>query len=145
MKNITIVLILISFVFACQDETETPTQLNIPASYSIEGKWRLRDADNQLYIFQDGKKYTIYCREEVCNWDTFTIASASPNVGTYTFENDTLTINQQGPGGVSKLGGLATYKCDGNVLTIEHKNLHMGSEYDEVIYRLGYKLEDCTE
>jgi hypothetical protein len=66
-----------------------------------------------------------------------------PTNGAYTFENDTLIVNQSGPG-VSFMGGRAIYKCDGNVLTIKRKG-HYGSEFDEVIYRYGYNLEDCTE
>lgn len=143
MKNTIFVLLLTFFIFSCQDDTET-TAATTPENYSIEGKWRPRDADNQMYIFQEDVRYTVYCNEEVCDWDAFTIADASPNNGAYTFENDTLIVNQSGPG-VSFMGGRATYKCDGNVLTIEHKNGHHGTEFDEVIYRYGYNLEDCTE
>jgi hypothetical protein len=136
MKNLTFILILTAFIFSCQDEETTE-------NYSIEGKWRIDNSQNQMYIFQDGIRHTVFCIEDVCDWDAFTAADASPNNGPYTFENDTLIVYQSGPG-VSVMGGRATYKCDGNVLTIERKGLY-GNEFDEVIYRYGYNLEDCTE
>lgn len=142
MKNAIFMLIVAIFIFSCQDDTETTAQ-STPANYSLEGKWRMEVTDSQMYIFQDGIRYTIYCNDEVCDWDAFTIADASPNNGAYTFENDTLIVNQSGPG-VSSMGGRATYTCDGNVLTIERKG-HHGSEFEEVIYRYGYNLEDCKE
>ena len=135
MKNLTFILILAAFIFSCQDEETTE-------NYSIEGKWRIDNSQNQMYIFQDGIRHTVFCNEDVCDWDAFTAANAAIN-GPYTFENDTLIVYQSGPG-VSVMGGRATYKCDGNVLTIEHKGLY-GNEFDEVIYRYGYNLEDCTE
>jgi hypothetical protein len=142
MKATLLMLLVAVFIFSCQDDTEATTDLT-PADYSLEGKWRMQVTDSQMYIFQDGIRYTIYCNEEVCDWDAFTIADASPTNGAYTFENDTLIVNQSGPG-VSFMGGRAIYKCDGNVLTIKRKG-HHGSEFDEVIYRYGYNLEDCTE
>ena len=136
MKNLTFILILAAFIFSCQDEETTE-------NYSIEGKWRIDNSQNQMYIFQDGIRHTVFCNEDLCDWDAFTAADAAPNNGPYTFENDTLIVYQSGPG-MSAMGGRATYKCDGNVLTIERKGLY-GNEFDEVIYRYGYNLEDCTE
>jgi hypothetical protein len=135
MKNLTFILILAAFIFSCQDEETSQ-------NYSIEGKWRIDNSQNQMYIFQDGIRHTVFCNEDVCDWDALTVANAAFN-GPYTFENDTLIVNQRGPG-MSVMGGRATYKCDGNVLTIERKGLY-GNEFDEVIYRYGYNLEDCTE
>ena len=37
--------------------------------------------DSQMYIFQDGIRYTIYCNDEVCDWDAFTAADAAPTNG----------------------------------------------------------------
>lgn len=97
MKNLTFILILTAFIFSCQDEETTE-------NYSIEGKWRIDNSQNQMYIFQDGIRHTVFCNEDVCDWDVFTAADASPNNGPYTFENDTLIVYQSGPG-VSAMGG----------------------------------------
>ena len=98
MKNLTFILILAAFIFSCQDEETT-------GNYSIEGKWRIDNSGNQMYIFQDGIRHTVFCNEDLCDWDAFTAADAAPNNGPYTFENDTLIVYQSGPG-VSAMGGV---------------------------------------
>ena len=85
-------------------------------SYTIEGRWlwspseNVEDA-NTMYEFADGLQYTFYCVTAECDeayWNSLDTSEAIPNPDTYSFDGDTLTIDE--------FPQIVTFDCDGGVL-----------------------------
>ena len=106
-------------------------------SYSIEGRWILPlfegDPGNTMYEFLDGQRYTYYCTDENgCDsayWNSLDTGDAIPNPDSYTFINDTLTID-------GNSWSFVNFECDGNVIS---------SSDDIVLWRVGFDTSECEE
>ena len=110
MNKVSLVLMAAVMLTGCETEVNDPVDTNEPtdtsgpidSSYSIEGKWlwsptvNVEDA-NTMYEFVEGLRYTYYadcstpCDED--DWNALDSSDRIPGVDSYTFENDTLTIN----------------------------------------------------
>ena len=95
----------------------------IEPNYSIEGKWlwsptvNVEDA-NTMYEFLNGIRYTYYCDTAECDetfWNSLDTSDAIPGTFTYTFVDDTLTID-----GVAQA---VTFECDGGELSFGNFSL----------------------
>ena len=87
----------------CQQQDET----------FIEGRWVTQfegNTINAMYEFLDGFRYTYYCISDDCDstyWNSLDTSDAIPNPDSYTFKNDTLTIEGS---------SLINFECNGDIL-----------------------------
>jgi len=90
----------------CQQQDET----------LIEGRWLwnyggFAYSASTMYEFLDGFRYTYYCNDsnndcDSTYWNSLDTSDAIPNPDSYTFKNDTLTIQES---------RLINFECDGDI------------------------------
>mgnify|MGYP006141830749 CR=1 FL=1 len=115
---------------------------NSSFSQSIDGKWIYElvpgQIPNTMYEFKDGLRYTYYCNdfENGCDedyWNSLEISDALPGPNSYTFLNNTLTID-------INFGNYWTqevsFECGGNIISFENSDLYNW-------WRVGTDLEAC--
>jgi hypothetical protein len=105
---------------------------------TIEGKWKMPNFDNTLYIFENGERLTFYCIAGNCDslYNTFEAGDGNHIPGTeeYSVSNDTITMDYNfGNILVSRM----VFSCGGNITTfVDQNNL--------VYVRLNTNLNDCN-
>jgi hypothetical protein len=105
---------------------------------TIEGKWKMPNFDNTLYIFENGERFTFYCIAGNCDslYNTFEAGDGNHIPGTeeYSVSNDTITMDYIfGNILVSRM----VFSCEGNIATfVDQNNL--------VYVRLNTNLDDCN-
>ena len=113
--------------------TNTFSQNNI-----IEGKWKMLNFDNTLFIFENGERFTYYCIAGNCDslYNTFVAGDGNhiPGIEEYTVSDDTITMDYNfGNILVSRM----VFSCGGNIVTfVDQNNLNY--------VRLGTNLDDCN-
>ncbi len=104
---------------------------------TIEGKWKMPNFDNTLYIFENGERFTYYCTAGNCDslYNTFEAGDGNHNPGTedYSVSNDTITMDYHfGNILVSRI----LFSCEGNIATfVDQNNMNY--------FRLGTNINDC--
>jgi hypothetical protein len=105
---------------------------------TIEGKWKMQNFDNTLYIFENGERFTYYCTAGNCDslYNTFEAGDGNHIPGTedYSVSNDTITMDYH-------FGNILVtsmvFSCEGNIVTfVDQSNL--------VYIRLGTNINDCN-
>ena len=105
---------------------------------TIEGKWKMLNFDNTLYIFENGERFTYYCTAGNCDslYNTFEAGDGNHIPGTedYSVSNDTITMDYHfGNILVSRM----VFSCVGNIATfVDQNNLNY--------IRLGTNINDCN-
>ena len=106
---------------------------------TIEGKWILEDIQNTMYIFhEDGLRYTVYCVDQVCDWENLGIDDAIPNPNPYTFIDNILTVDLFFGNTFSEE---MEFRCDNNVVQYEFEDIN--AIYDIRWFRPGYDISLC--
>ena len=105
---------------------------------TIEGKWKMPNFNNTLYIFENGERFTYYCTTGNCDslYNTFEAGDGNhiPGIEEYTVSDDTITIDYNfGNILVSRM----VFSCEGNIVTFVDQN-----NFNYV--RLGTNLDDCN-
>ena len=105
-------------------------------SYTIEGRWfwgyGFNSTPSTMYELLDGIMYTYYCDNLDCDstyWNSVDTSDALPNLDSYSFINDTLTVNE-GP------GTLVNFECNGNIVLF-------GNNTYSYWWRVGLDTADC--
>jgi hypothetical protein len=105
---------------------------------TIEGKWKMPNFDNTLYIFENGERFTFYCISGNCDslYNTFEAGDGNhiPGTENYSVTNNTITIDYNF-GNI--LISLMVFSCDGNIVTFTDNN-------NSTYIRLGTNLNDCN-
>jgi TusA-related sulfurtransferase len=105
---------------------------------TIEGKWKMQNFDNTLFIFENGERFTYYCTAGNCDslYNTFEAGDGNHIPGTedYSVSNDTITMDYH-------FGNILVtsmvFSCEGNIVTfVDQSNL--------VYIRLGTNINDCN-
>ena len=105
---------------------------------TIEGKWKMQNFDNTLYIFENGERFTYYCTAGNCDslYNTFEAGDGNHIPGTedYSVSNDTITLDYH-------FGNILVtpmvFSCEGNIVTfVDQNNLNY--------VRLNTNLNDCN-
>jgi len=105
---------------------------------TIEGKWKIPNFDNTLYIFENGERFTFYCIAGNCDslYNTFEAGDGNHIPGTedYSVSNDTITMDYH-------FGNILVtpmvFSCEGNIVTfVDQNNLNY--------VRLNTNLNDCN-
>jgi len=105
---------------------------------TIEGKWKMQNFDNTLYIFENGERFTYYCTAGNCDslYNTFEAGDGNHIPGTedYSVSNDTITMDYH-------FGNILVtpmvFSCEGNIVTfVDQNNLNY--------VRLNTNLNDCN-
>jgi hypothetical protein len=129
MKNLKLLLGALLLLIT----TNTFSQNN-----TIEGKWKMPNFNNTLYIFENGERFTYYCIAGNCDslYNTFEAGDGNhiPGTENYSVTNNTITIDYNF-GNI--LVSLMVFSCDGNIVTFTDQN---NSSY----VRLGTNLNDCN-
>tara|TARA_B100001540_G_scaffold165505_1_gene146419 strand:- start:55 stop:639 length:585 start_codon:yes stop_codon:yes gene_type:complete len=85
-----------------------------------------------MYELLDGIRYTYYCDDNECDstyWNSLDISDAIPNPDSYTFINDTLTIDEHP-------GILVNFECNGDVALF-------GDDASHYWWRVGLDTSNC--
>jgi len=106
---------------------------------SIEGRWLwgyggFTSAPSTMYEFLDGLMYTYYCNDDDCDstyWNSLDTSDAIPNPDSYTFINDTLTIDDSD-------GSFVNFECNGNIVLF-------GENTFSYWWRVGLDTSDCED
>jgi len=122
--------------FSYSREEVYPTHLGAEA---IEGRWLwgygFHPLASTMYELIDGTMFTYYCSQDSgCNatyWDSLDTSDAIPNPDSYTFTNDTLTINDDP-------GAHVNFECNGSI-AIFNDNI------DSYWWRVGLDTSECEE
>jgi hypothetical protein len=105
---------------------------------TIEGKWKMLNFNNTMFIFENGERFTYYCTAGNCDslYNTFEAGDGNHIPGTeeYTVTNDTITMDYN-------FGNILVtsmvFSCEGNIVTfVDQNNLNY--------VRLGTNLNDCN-
>ena len=103
---------------------------------SIEGRWLwgygFASTASTMYELLDGIMYTYYCNDDDCDstyWNSLDTSDAIPNPDSYTFINDTLTIDE-GP------GSFIIFECNGNIALF-------GDNTFSYWWRVGLDTSEC--
>ena len=113
------------------------TTITFSQNNTIEGKWKMSNFDNTLYIFENGERFTYYCTAGNCDslYNTFEAGDGNHIPGTedYSVSNDTITMDYHfGNILVSRM----VFSCEGNIATfVDQNNLNY--------VRLGTNINDC--
>jgi hypothetical protein len=104
---------------------------------TIEGKWKMPNFDNTLYIFENGERFTYYCTAGNCDslYNTFEAGDGNhiPGIEDYSVSNDTITMDYNfGNILVSRM----VFSCEGNIVTFVGLN-------NAYYIRLGTNINDC--
>lgn len=106
---------------------------------TIEGKWIYEDFPNTMYIFhEDGYRYTVYCVDQVCDWENLGIDDAIPNPNPYTFVDNILTVDLFFGNTFSEE---IEFVCDNNVFQYEQESNN--TIYTTRLHRPGYDISLC--
>jgi len=105
---------------------------------TIEGKWKMLNFDNTLYIFENGERFTYYCIAGNCDslYNTFEAGDGNhiPGVEEYSVSNDTFTLDLN-------FGNIIVtsmvFSCEGNIVTF----IDLNNAY---YVRLGTNINDCN-
>jgi len=129
MKNLKLLLGALLLLIT----TNTFSQNN-----TIEGKWKMLNFNNTMFIFENGERFTYYCTAGNCDslYNTFEAGDGNHIPGTeeYTVTNDTITMDYN-------FGNILVtsmvFSCEGNIVTfVDQNNLNY--------VRLGTNLNDCN-
>jgi len=114
MKKLLLLAVLTSVIMSCEkdDTNATPTT----TVYDIEGKWLWSPSENRadantMYEFADGTRYTYYASANgwtTADWNLLDSSDRIPGTETYTFDEDTLTIDETPQ--------VVTFECEGGIL-----------------------------
>ena len=116
-KVLLLVVLTLSFI-SCDSDDKNETV--VPTVFDIEGKWLwspstdVSDA-NTMYEYNEGTRYTYYCVAAECDstyWESLDTSDSIPGTETYTFENNTLTIDGKDTA--------ITFECDGGILVFSN-------------------------
>ena len=124
--------------FSYSREEVFPTHLG---AETIEGRWLwgygFATVASTMYELIDGTMYTYYCAQDsvaACDatyWNSLDISDAIPNPDSYTFINDTLTIDEGS-------GALVNFECNGNIALF-------GNNTSSYWWRVGLDTSECEE
>ena len=120
--------------FSYSREEVYPTHLG---AATIEGRWLwgygFHPLASTMYELINGTMYTYYCIQDsgcdATDWDSLDTSDAIPNPDSYTFTNDTLTIND-GP------GAHVNFECNGNIAIFNDNT-------DSYWWRVGLDTSEC--
>ena len=105
---------------------------------TIEGKWKMLNFNNTMFIFENGERFTYYCTAGNCDslYNTFEAGDGNhiPGTENYSVTNNTITIDYN-------FGNILVtsmvFSCEGNIVTfVDQNNLNY--------VRLGTNLNDCN-
>ena len=122
--------------FSYSREEVFPTHLG---AETIEGRWLwgygFASVASTMYELIDGTMYTYYCAQDsvgACDatyWNSLDTNDAIPNPDSYTFINDTLTIDEGS-------GALVNFECNGNIALF-------GNNTSSYWWRVGLDTSEC--
>tara|TARA_B110000503_G_scaffold30082_1_gene48580 strand:+ start:269 stop:661 length:393 start_codon:yes stop_codon:yes gene_type:complete len=114
MKNFFIIAVVSMMFTACNNDSND----NVLPLNTVEGKWLWSPTENRadantMYEFIDGNKYKSYanCWPELCtdaDWNALDSSDRIPGVQAYTFDENTLTIDDT--------LDVVIFECDGGIM-----------------------------
>ena len=115
MKNFCIIAVVSMMFASCSNDSDD----NVLPLNTVEGKWLWspdledRTLANTMYEFLDGIRYKSYanCWPELCtdaDWNALGSLDRIPGEQTYTFDENTLTIDET--------ANAVTFECDGGIM-----------------------------
>ncbi|MGA0285350.1 MAG: hypothetical protein ACO3M5_11615 [Saprospiraceae bacterium] len=114
MKKL-LILSALSIMACSSDKSSEDSPL---PTYTIEGKWLIEGtvpAENTMYLYEDGLRYTYYCVGGDCNalYNSYEANDGNhiPTINPYTFENNVLIVDLHFG---NELITPVAFECDGS-------------------------------
>ncbi len=108
MKNFFLIAVVFMMFTSCNNDSDD----NILPLNTVEGKWLWSPAENRadantMYEFVNGTRYKYYATNNEV-WNALDSSDRIPGVDIYTFDENTLTIDET--------ANVVTFECDGGIM-----------------------------
>ena len=108
MKNLFIIAVVSMMFTSCSNDSED----NPLPAYTVEGKWLWSPTENRadantMYEFVNGTRYKYYGTSNE-DWNALDSSDRIPGEDIYTFDENTLTIDET--------ANVVTFECDGGIM-----------------------------
>ena len=108
MKNFFLIALVFMIFTSCNNDSDD----NVLPLNTVEGKWLWSPSENRadattMYEFIDGTRYTSYSNSTT-DFNDLDSSDRIPGVDIYTFDENTLTIDETTI--------LVTFECDGGIM-----------------------------
>jgi hypothetical protein len=108
MKNFFLITVVSMMFISCNNDSDD----NVLPLNTVEGKWLWSPTENRadantMYEFVNGTRYKYYATNNE-DWNALDSSDRIPGVDIYTFDENTLTIDET--------ANLVTFECDGGIM-----------------------------
>ena len=108
MKNFFLIALVFMIFTSCNNDSDD----NVLTLNTVEGKWLWSPTENRadantMYEFVNGTRYKYYGTSNE-DWNALDSSDRIPGEDIYTFDENTLTINET--------ANVVTFECDGGIM-----------------------------
>ena len=108
MKNFFLIALVFMMFTSCNNDTDA----NVLPLNTVEGKWLWSPTENRadantMYEFVNGTRYKYYGTSNE-DWNALDSSDRIPGEDIYTFDENTLTIDET--------ANVVTFECDGGIM-----------------------------
>ena len=108
MKNFFLIALVFMIFTSCNNDSDD----NVLPLNTVEGKWLWSPTENRadantMYEFVNGTRYKYYGTSNE-DWNALDSSDRIPGVDIYTFDENTLTIDET--------ANVVTFECDGGIM-----------------------------
>ena len=108
MKNFFLIALVFMMFTSCNNDTDD----NVLPLNTVEGKWLWSPTENRadantMYEFVNGTRYKYYGTSNE-DWNALVSSDRIPGEDIYTFDENTLTIDET--------ANVVTFECDGGIM-----------------------------
>ena len=108
MKNFFLIALVFMMFTSCNNDTDD----NVLPLNTVEGKWLWSPTENRadantMYEYLNGKRYKYYATSNE-DWNALVSSDRIPGEDIYTFDENTLTIDET--------ANVVTFECDGGIM-----------------------------
>nr|AOE12869.1 hypothetical protein [uncultured bacterium]CCF99441.1 conserved hypothetical protein [uncultured Flavobacteriia bacterium] len=108
MKNFFLIALVFMIFTSCNNDSDD----NVLPLNTVEGKWLWSPTENRadantMYEFVNGTRYKYYGTSNE-DWNALDSSDRIPGEDIYTFDENTLTINET--------ANVVTFECDGGIM-----------------------------
>ena len=108
MKNFFLIPLVFMIFTSCNNDSDD----NVLPLNTVEGKWLWSPTENRadantMYEFVNGTRYKYYGTSNE-DWNALDSSDRIPGEDIYTFDENTLTINET--------ANVVTFECDGGIM-----------------------------
>ena len=108
MKNFFLIALVFMIFTSCNNDSND----NVLPLNTVEGKWLWSPSENRadantMYEYLNGTRYKYYATKNE-DWNALDSSDRIPGIDIYTFDENTLTIDET--------ANVVTFECDGGIM-----------------------------